>query len=92
MKIKFNTEYNKNKYSFLIDTAESSTKESILVSEINWIDRSYTLKANSSTEGNGKLLVDIHLDRIRDVRLEVWGTAKRFSDNFGLEVKWDFNR
>jgi hypothetical protein len=92
MKAKLHTEYNKKIYSLLLETSEATPKESHLLSELNWADHLYTLKANSSSKENGKLKIEVHFDRIRDLQLEMWGIAKRFSNNFGLEFKWDANR
>lgn len=92
LKMKINTDYNKKSYTLLVESSEVSPKESVFLSELKWVDAFYSLKANSSLIGNGKIQVELHLDRARDMHLSVWGTAKRFSNNFGIELKWDANR
>lgn len=79
-------------YSLLMESSEIIPLESLFRTELNWADHSYSITANSSLKGSGRTKVEIHLDRIRDMHLEVWGTAKRFSSNFGVEFKWDANR
>jgi hypothetical protein len=91
-KVNLHTEYNKNIYSVLWEVSETTPKETLLNSELKWADHIYTMKANSSSKDNGRLLVEVHFDRVRDIHVEVWGTARRFSNNFGLEFKWDANR
>lgn len=92
LKFKIHTDYKKKNYSLLIESSEVDPMESLLMAQLNWADLSYTIAANSSIRGIGRTKVEIHLDRIRDVYLEVWGTAKRFNKNFGIEFKWDANR
>lgn len=91
-KIKLFSDFKKKTYTFLAESSEINPKESLFYTEIKWIDHVYSLKANSSLKGNGIVKVEVHLDRVRDVHLEIWGTAKKFSNNFGFELKWDANR
>jgi hypothetical protein len=91
LKVKLQTDYKKKGYSFNLESSEMSQKESLFSSEIKWVEHVYSLKANSSLKDNGRVQVEIHLDRIRDVHLEIWGTAK-YWNNFGMECKWDANR
>lgn len=76
----------------LIESSENDPKESLFMTQLNWADLSYSLSANSSLKGIGRTKVEIHLDRIRDIHLEVWGIAEKFGKNFGIEFKWDANR
>lgn len=92
LKFKVKTEYKKTTYSLLMESSEIIPLESIFMTELNWADHSYSITANSSLKGIGRTKVEIHLDRLRDMHLEVWGLAKRFSKNFGVEFKWDANR
>lgn len=92
LKFRINTEYKRKNYLFLVESSETDPLQSLFTAELNWSDHSYSITANSSLKGNGRTKVEIHLDRIRDVHLEVWGIAKTFSNNFGIEFKWDANR
>lgn len=92
LKIKVQTDYKKKSYSLAIESSEIDPLESVFTTELNWAEYSYSLIANSSLKDIGRTKVEIHLDRIRDMHLEVWGTAKGFSKNFGIEFKWDANR
>lgn len=92
LKFKVHTEYKSKSYSLLVESSEIVPLQSIFMAELNWAEHSYSISANSSMKGSGRTKVEIHLDRIRDMNLEVWGIAKRFSKNFGVEFKWDANR
>lgn len=92
LKFKIHTDYKKKSYAFLIESSEVDPMESLFMSQLNWADYSYSIAANSSIKGIGRTKVEIHVDRVRDMYLEIWGTAKRFSKNFGVEFKWDANR
>lgn len=91
-KIKANTDYSNKSYSLLVESSELTLLESLYYAEVKWVDQFYSIKANSTLKGNGKVQVEIHFDRYRDLYLEVWGTAKRFSNKFGVQLKWDVNR
>jgi hypothetical protein len=91
LKIKLHTDFKKKGYTFLLESSESVPKESLFNAEIIWVDHVYSLNANSSLINNGKIQIEIHLDRIRDIQIEVWGTSKLWN-NFGIELKWDANR
>lgn len=92
LKLKVLTEYNKKIYSLLIESSENDPLESIFTAQLSWADRSYSVLANSSFKGIGHTKVEIHLDRIRDLAFQVWGTTEKFGKNFGIEFKWDANR
>lgn len=92
LKFKVLTDYKKKNYSLLIESSDNDPKESIFMAQLNWADHSYSVFANSSIRNIGRTIVEIHLDRIRDIHLVVWGTAEKFGKNFGIEFKWDANR
>jgi hypothetical protein len=92
LKFKINSEYKRKTYSLKVESSEIVPQESLLLVELNWADASYSIAANSTFKGNGRTKVEIHFDRIRDMHLEVWGISQRFSNNFGIEFKWDANR
>lgn len=91
-KIKAKTDYKNATYAFLIDSLDVSPKESIFKGELDWGEKIYSITANTSMKDIGRTKVEVHLDRIRDLTLEVWGTAKRFSNKCGVQFQWDANR
>lgn len=95
LKLKLHTEYKSKTYGFLLESSEINPIESIFNTELNWADHFYSLKSNSSSDYSARInrtIVEIHLDRVRDMYLEVWGASKTLSKNFGIEFKWDANR
>lgn len=64
----------------------------IFKTELNWGDKKFSINSNSSSKDIGRTRIEIHLDRMRDVHVELWGLAKTFSKNVGIEFKWDANR
>lgn len=92
LKLKVFTEIKRKTYSFAVEASEIFPLESFFRTELNWAELSYSMVANSSMKDIGRTRVEIHLDRIRDLHLEVWGTARRFSNSFGIEFKYDANR
>lgn len=92
LKFRITTEYKGKSYSMLVESSEIVPLESIFKTELNWSDHRYSISANSSLKNSGRTKVEIHLDRVRDLNLEIWGIAQRFSRNFGFELKWDANR
>jgi hypothetical protein len=92
LKFKLDTEYQNKLYSFLVEKLEVETLVDIFKSEINWAEFAYSLNANLSRKDIGRTKIEIHLDRIRDMHVEIWGLAKTFSKNAGFEFKWDANR
>lgn len=92
MKVKVQTEYKKKNYLLVVESSEIDESESLFTIDLKWADLSYSLSANSSSKGIGTTKVELHMDRIRDVHLDVWGTSQRFSKVFGIELKWDANR
>lgn len=92
MKVKIQTEYKKKNYLLIVESSQIDESDSLLVMDLKWADLSYSLSANSSSKGIGTTKVEVHMDRIRDVHLDIWGTSQRFSKVFGIELKWDANR
>lgn len=92
LKFKAKTEYKKTIYSLNVESVDSGSLESLFRSEVEWGESLYWIKANSSMKDIGRTKVEAHLDRIRDMTLEVWGTARRFSNKFGFQLQWDANR
>lgn len=91
-KIKTKIEHKKTNYAFLINLIDANPQESNFKGELEWGEKFYSIMANSSSKEIGRLKVEVHLDRIRDMNLEVWGTAKRFSNKCGVQFQWDANR
>lgn len=92
LKFKVFVDYKKKTYLLLIESLDNDPTESIYMTQLDWDDHSYSVSVNSSLKGIGRTYMEIHLDRIRDIHLETWGTAERFGKNFGIEFKWDANR
>lgn len=92
LKFKAKTEFKKTIYSFTVESVDLGLLESLFKSELEWGENLYWVTANSSLRGIGRTKVDVHLDRIRDMNLEVWGTARRFSNKCGFQFQWDANR
>lgn len=92
LKFKAKTEYKKKSYSFNVESIDVSLLESLFKSELEWGENLYSIIANSSYKDNGRMEVEVHLDRIRDLHLEIWGIAKRFSNKCGVQFQWDANR
>ena len=91
LKFKVLTDYKKKVYSLLVESSENDPEVSIFMAQLNWAEHSYSLTANSSIKGIGRTNVEVHVDRLRDIHLEIWGT-ERFTKDFGIEFKWDANR
>jgi hypothetical protein len=92
LKLKAISEFRKKSYSLLVESSDIDPLESIFKTELILAEQSYSLAVNNSLKGVGRSNIDLHLDRNRDVHLEIWGTAKRFGKTFGVEFKWDANR
>lgn len=86
------SDYKSKSYSLIVESLDVEPHVDILRTELNWADLSYSLNANISQKGIGRSKIEIHIDRIRDIHVEIWGTAKTFSKNAGIEFKWDANR
>lgn len=92
LKFKLDTEYQAKLYSFLLEKLEVEALVDILKSQINWAEFEYSVNANLNRKDIGRTKVEVHLDRIRDIHIEIWGLTKAFSKNAGFEFKWDANR
>jgi hypothetical protein len=92
MKIDVKTEYNETNYSFLLESLEPEPLIIVFKTELNWADKQFSIKSNASSKDMGRTKVEIHLDRLRDIHIEMWGLAKTFSKHAGVEFKWDANR
>jgi hypothetical protein len=92
LKVDVKTDYKAKSYSLSIESIQTEPYESVFKTEVDWAELKYSININSSTRDLGKIKVEIHLDRIRDLHLEAWGIAKTFSKKAGIELKWDANR
>lgn len=92
LKLHASTDYKAKSYSFIVESLDVEPLVDIFKTEINWAEFTYSIFANLSQKDIGRSKVEIHLDRLRDMHIEVWGTAKTFSRNAGVEFKWDANR
>jgi hypothetical protein len=92
LKLHLNSDYKSKSYSLVIESLDPEPLIDIFKSEIIWAEYTYSLNANLSRKDIGRTRIEIHLDRIRDVHIELWGMAKTFSKNAGIEFKWDANR
>ena len=92
LKFKVQTEYKKKSYLLIVESSDIDEYDSLFTTLFKWADHSYSLSANSSSKGIGTTKVELHMDRIRDVHFDVWGTSQRFGKVFGIEFKWDANR
>uniref|UniRef100_W4VR36 Putative lipoprotein n=1 Tax=Corethrella appendiculata TaxID=1370023 RepID=W4VR36_9DIPT len=85
-------EYMNETYGLLIKKLESDTNETSTYAEIKWREKLYWISANMKTAQSKELLLDIHIDKIKDINVILRGLSNVQKKEFGIEVKWDANR
>ncbi|XP_055713060.1 uncharacterized protein LOC129807664 isoform X2 [Phlebotomus papatasi] len=79
-------------YGVSLKYSEQSPYETYTNMEVKWKDRLYWLSANMTSEQPKQLIVEIHLDKFRDIHVILRCLNNEQKKEAGIEVKWDANR
>uniref|UniRef100_A0A7G3AUB2 Putative lipoprotein n=1 Tax=Lutzomyia longipalpis TaxID=7200 RepID=A0A7G3AUB2_LUTLO len=85
-------DYSGQPYGLSLKYSEQSTYETYTYTEIKWKDKFYWLSANMTSSQPKQLIVEIHLDKFRDIHVILRCLSNDFKKEAGIEIKWDANR
>ncbi|XP_031834655.2 apolipoprotein lipid transfer particle isoform X2 [Nomia melanderi] len=84
----------RDKYAFILNHTVKSPTNFVSYIEGRYKGNVYWVMANVNSEGSRltEIQMDVHLDKWRDIRLELTGANVENKKRFGAMVKWDANR
>jgi hypothetical protein len=91
-KVDIYTELMGKAYALKLKNSDISPTESKLIGEIKWKEQIYSLTAHSTADKLKKTTIELHIDKIRDLYIQIWGQSEEKQKQLGVELKWDANR
>ncbi|GAB0088507.1 uncharacterized protein DMENIID0001_029540 [Sergentomyia squamirostris] len=79
-------------YGLRLKYSEQDLFETYTNMEVRWKDKLYWISANMTSNQPKQLVVEIHLDKLRDIHLIFRCLSNDLKKEAGIEIKWDANR
>ncbi|CAD7080164.1 unnamed protein product [Hermetia illucens] len=94
MEILFNgkAEYNKLPYGLIINYSRTGNGHYTSHIEIQFRDKSYWLSSKLQAVQPKMLHAELHLDKFRDIHIDLRGLSALYRKEASVELKWDANR
>lgn len=92
MTIEGDVDYDQNPYGLLIRHNHVSVYEQSVYAELKVLEKHYWISGRLSDEHFRKLAIDLHIDRIREIRFIIGGQSTSQKKEIEAKVSWDSNR
>lgn len=92
MTIEGDIDHGESPYGLLIRHNHVSVYEQSVYAELKVVQKRYSISARLSDEHFRKLAIDLHIDRIREIRFIIGGQSTSQKKEIEVKVSWDSNR
>ncbi|XP_066998183.2 uncharacterized protein Apoltp [Anabrus simplex] len=92
LKLDLQAEHNKEKYSIVLKHASPSSVEFETYVEVRVKSAVYSVTTMVNLLQHRQILIELHLDQIRDIHLALRSLNEPDEKEVGVELKWDANR
>lgn len=92
MTIEGDVDHGEDPYGLLIRHNHVSVYEQSVHAELKVLEKHYWISARLSDEHFRKLAIDLHIDRVREIRFIIGGQSTSHKKEIEVKVSWDSNR